>query len=336
MRYVFLKEPYGIICNDNTVSIYNYYSEKIEKIFKLNENVKSNLLNKLDMYKILDFKTINSESTIIEKNIILRLIKENKFITVNDVITYSEKENEFLMFQAEKISKYYANSNPITSKYEIFKNLKNIIKNTIVIIYGVGKIQETLLSELKKISWKKIYVIKNKIDNFKNVLFYNDNKNIVYLNDMKEILFDKKEEQYFVIYANEEEKSEKLFDFNSFMENEKISWSLLRVSDENLIIGPTIFPGESGCLKCNCNIEEFENNNGIMDYEAKIMVGIFMSDICKIIGDMPEAIVEDISVTINRSFIINRNDLNGNSKDFANNLHFRNCNKEEEKCIQSN
>ncbi len=55
-------------------------------------------------------------------------------------------------------------------------------------------------------------------------------------------------------------------------------------------------------------------------YEANLIVGMFMSDIGKVIGTMEEAIVEDISITISRAFYIDRHTMEGRSVDMERHL----------------
>jgi len=53
-----------------------------------------------------------------------------------------------------------------------------------------------------------------------------------------------------VIYSSEDDEVEKLFAFNKLMVQKNISWSLLASHSEELIIGPTFFPDQMGCIPC--------------------------------------------------------------------------------------
>lgn len=138
------------------------------------------------------------------------------------------------------------------------------------------------------------------------------------LSDVEEL--QKRYAHIHVIYTSEEPNGEKIREMNQYMETHQISWSLLTVDSERLMIGPTLYPGQTGCLSCNLEMDRVCNKYNLMPYEANLIVGMFMSDIGKVIGTMEEAIVEDISITISRAFYIDRHTMEGRSVDMERHL----------------
>lgn len=182
-----------------------------------------------------------------------------------------------------------------------------------------------MVNELIGYPWKNIYLIQTQENQRENIyekmhnssnhtssLF--DEGKVKIVSDINKVI-DDNDGNIHVIYASEDGEVDNLFVFNKLMVQKNISWSLLASNSEELIIGPTFFPDQMGCIQCGFEKSLFVNKNNIMSYEASIMAGILASDLPKIIGQMPEAIVEDISITLGRAFCVNRKTLDGESKD---------------------
>lgn len=292
MSYVFLKKPYGIISEENEVQIYNYLTQSIEKTYRFAEKVPKGFLSRVAMYQITDAEKLLAESTDFEKSFIAKLVKDNTYVHVVNEITEDISQTETIMYEADKIGMNYANSNEKNVRYKVYKHLKDNMEKIRIVIIGSGIISNRLEEELKSLPLKEIIHVED-------------------WNEFKES--DDGDSQVHCIYVNDRNDIDKLYDFGRDMAEGKRAWSLLAVSSDNLIIGPTFYPGQVGCVKCGFDKEFFENKYNPTSYEASIMAGIFVSDLSKIIGDMPDAIVEDISVTIGRAFCINRKSLDGES-----------------------
>ena len=292
MSYVFLKKPYGIINEENEIQIYNYLTQSIEKTYRFAEMIPKGFLSRTAMYQIIDTERLLAESTGFEKSVIAKLVKENQYVQVVSEITDEISQTEKLMYEAEKIGMNYANSNEKNVRYKVYKHLKDNMEKIRIVIIGSGIISSKLEGELKCFPFKEIIHVED---------WY----------EYKES--DEGDNQVHYIYVNDSNDIDKLYDFGRHMAEGKRTWSLLAVSSTDLIIGPTFYPGQVGCIKCGFDKEFFANKYNPTSYEASIMAGIMASDLSKIIGDMPDAIVEDISVTIGRAFCINRKTLNGKS-----------------------
>ena len=292
MSYVFLKKPYGIISEDNEVQIYNYLTQSIEKTYRFAEKVPKGFLSRVAMYQITDAEKLLSESSDFEKSFIAKLVKENTYVHVVNEITEEISQTETIMYDADKIGMTYANSNEKNVRYKVYKHLKDNMEKIRIVIIGSGIISNKLEGELKCFPFKEIIHVEDWYE-YKGA--------------------DEGVKQVHYIYVSDSNDIDKLYDFGRYMAEGKRTWSLVGVSSDNLIIGPTFYPGQVGCVKCGFDKEFFDNKYNPTSYEASIIAGIFASDLSRIIGDMPDAIVEDISVTIGRAFCINRRTLNGES-----------------------
>lgn len=305
---LFLKNPYGIVCEDHKIYLYNYETQETEKTFILKDQAPSDFCIRLALGQILDMEQLLKEMTPLEKQIFVKLLEEGegKYFVQEEKVTLEKKQKELLKYEGERIGSNYANSLPYNAKYKVYKNLKENIEKTAMIVCGRGRIANELMEQLQNYPWGGLYLWDEEV-----------------LSKAEQL--QKKYPYIHVIYTTEQPDGEKIRQINAYMEKTGIAWSLLTADSERLIIGPTQYPGQSGCLSCNFELDRLQNKYNLMPYEVSLMVGMIMSDIGKIIGTMEEAIVEDIAVTIGRAFFIDRRTMEGTSKDMERHLDCTVC-----------
>lgn len=335
MSMLFMKEPYGIVYEGNKIYLYNYEKQEIEKTFITEGEVPQDFCVRLSLGQVIDSEKLIQEMTHLEKSIFLKLVKENRsrYFEQVDVIDEASIKKEILRYEADRIGNNYANSVPCNARYKVYKKLKENVEKTAIIVCGAGAIGIELMEQLLYYSWAGLYLLDNEVitekDIFYSRLYLKENlgkkraiilkqekSEINILENLNDVVKLQKEYLYIhVIYTAECPSGKELKSINEYMEKNKIAWSLLTADNVRLIVGPTLYPGQTGCLFCNFDLDNMHNQYNLMGYEVSLMVGIFMSDIGKIIGIMQESIVEDISVTIGRAFFINRRTMEGSSID---------------------
>ena len=332
---VFMKEPYGIVCEENRIHLYDYKIQKAVKSFRINQKAPQDFCINLALGQIIDLNKLLKMMDSLEKTIFFKMMENNgdKYFLQTDYITQENIEKEILQYESKRIGANYANSLAYNAQYKVYKKLKENIENTTIVVCGGSLLGSRLMEQLLHYSWSELYLLdeekvterdifhcsfyqKEDIGKKRSQVFNEINGKIKILEKLEDIeKLQKKYTHVHIIYTAEEPQAEIICKVNRYMEEKLISWSLLAVDSEKLIIGPTIYPGQTGCLSCNFNLDNFFNKYNLMPYEANLMTGVFMSDIGKIIGVMEEAIVEDISITIGRTFYIDRQTMEGRSID---------------------
>ncbi|MBR5636660.1 MAG: hypothetical protein IKW81_07020 [Pseudobutyrivibrio sp.] len=331
MSYLFLKEPYAIECRDNRINIINCKENKYEFMLGLKSEVTSDFLKRLSLSQIIELEELLRESNAKEKAVIGKLMSQDKYFELVDEITPEAKVKEVVMTEANRIGENFANTFGPTATYKVYKKIMENLSSTSVVLVGNELLLTNLIDELQAYGLKEIYIksdkgaLKKQPDGVKTV------------EDIEGFIQEHQKNKKHFFYAFDQNDCKDLYDFNELMEKYNTAWSLLAVTETDMIIGPTFFPKETGCLECNVDRDFWGNKTNILPEEAKIMAGLMSSDFCKIIGDMPEAIVEDISMTIGRMFMINRKTLNGINKDMVRSFDCKVCGaivKDEDKEVE--
>lgn len=340
-----MKEPYGIVCEENKVHLYNYETQEAVKTFLMKNKIPSDFCIRLALGQIIDLEKLTDEMNSLEKQVFLKIMEDGdgKYFTKTGNLIRENEINEILKYEAERIGSNYANSLAHNARYKVYKNLKENISKTAIVVCGAGIIGSELIRQLRNYPWAALYLWDEESVTERDVCygsFYNkedlgksrtetlSSKNLQVnvlkkLSDMGQL---QKDYPYIhVIYTAEEPDVVQMREINNYMLNNKISWSLLTADSERLIIGPTLYPGQTGCLCCNLDMEHLQNKYNLMPYEVNLLIGMFMSDIGKITGVMQEFIVEDIAVTIGRAFFINRRTMEGTSMDVERHLDCEVC-----------
>ena len=334
LRYK-LKSDFVFLYDEEHVYIYNYKEEKILVKIKVPESVR-NAMKKIDgvmtigeVLETLDSKEEKLVCMIIEKYMDVFFERCNEDETSGNV-------HDFL------IKKYVQNNMGAFKKtaIEMIEVVKNAVSKSKIVIVGCGILGSDILSNILEFGIKNIVLVDSKkvtaFDSIwavytKGCIIGDDRKkviknaiegiysniNIETYNTLEEIAHILDENTYCIVCEDNLNKEMLLYYNDKFLES-KSKWVSVYIDSEKISVGPTIIPNVTGCLNCSAASYEFPENNGFsvsVPHGYKMASSILTYDLLNYICDVGDYLINDISVTLGKQFIVKLKGLEGYSNE---------------------
>lgn len=332
-----IKKNLSIYRDNAWIIFYDYEKELIVGKIKIKDSIEDilNVLKGLNGLKslsvLLDGYDDNTKDTIYK---IIEKCKDTFFEEVSDKnILRLKREQVIDDFIHINKKNYFINE--IALKREI----KRSIQNANVILIGHGYLAKSIIKNLKLVGINKINVIKeedegdnNKVNDQMKIsdtqLIEGDINLVLEKQQLKKYLIEN--ENVILIYCEDKIIPENVFSINDLCLKSHKCLSILFADEEYLSIGPTIFPDETGCCKCENTEEHYKFyldmkkiNYAPQLYEFELLSSLWILDFFKILGSIPTYMIEDVSLTLGKQFLINKSNFSASCREL---LKDRNCN----------